>query len=158
MIEVHDLHKSFGKVPAVRGVTFTAADGQITGLLGPNGAGKTTTLRILCTVLQADSGTARVDGHDCRTAARAVQRRIGALPDARGLYARLTARENVRYYGRLHGLGGTALEARIDALLGQLGLAVLADRRTQGFSQGEKMKVAIALALFHDPATIMLDE
>jgi len=161
MIVVDGLVKTFGKrgeIRAVDGATFTADDAAITGLLGPNGAGKTTLLRMLATLIPPDAGAASIDGLDIVRERDGVRGRIGVLSDARGLYARLTARENVRYYGRLHGLGGTALEARIDALLGQLGLAALADRRTQGFSQGEKMKVAIARALVHDPATIMLDE
>jgi sodium transport system ATP-binding protein len=161
MIVVDGLVKAFGRrreIRAVDGATFTAGDAAITGLLGPNGAGKTTLLRMLATLIPPDAGTASIDGLDIVRERARVRDRIGVLSDARGLYARLTARENVRYYGRLHGLGGTALEARIDALLGQLGLAALADRRTQGFSQGEKMKVAIARALVHDPATIMLDE
>ena len=161
MIVVDGLVKTCGKrgeIRAVDGVTFTAEDAAITGLLGPNGAGKTTVLRMLATLIPPDAGTASIDGLDIVRERGSVRGRIGVLSDARGLYARLTARENVRYYGRLHGLGGTALEARIDLLLGQLGLAALADRRTQGFSQGEKMKVAIARALVHDPATIMLDE
>ena len=161
MIVVDGLVKTFGKrgeIRAVDGATFTADDAAITGLLGPNGAGKTTLLRMLATLIPSDAGFASIDGLDIVRERDGVRGRIGVLSDARGLYARLTARENVRYYGRLHGLGGTALEARIDALLGQLGLAALADRRTQGFSQGEKMKVAIARALVHDPATIMLDE
>ncbi|HEX4522499.1 MAG TPA: ATP-binding cassette domain-containing protein [Casimicrobiaceae bacterium] len=161
MIVVDGLVKAFGRrkeIRAVDGATFAALDGAITGLLGPNGAGKTTVLRMLATLIAPDAGTASIDGLDIARERDGVRDRIGVLSDARGLYARLTARENVRYYGRLHGLGGTALEARIDLLLRQLGLAALADRRTQGFSQGEKMKVAIARALVHDPATIMLDE
>jgi sodium transport system ATP-binding protein len=161
MIVVDGLIKAFGsrrEIRAVDGATFTAADAAITGLLGPNGAGKTTVLRMLATLIPPDAGAASIDGLDIVRERACVRDRIGVLSDARGLYARLTARENVRYYGRLHGMGGTALEARIDALLGQLGLAALGDRRTQGFSQGEKMKVAIARALVHDPATIMLDE
>jgi sodium transport system ATP-binding protein len=161
MIVVDGLVKAFGRrreIRAVDGATFAADDGAITGLLGPNGAGKTTVLRMLATLIPPDAGVAAVDGLDIVRERARVRERIGVLSDARGLYARLTARENVRYYGRLHGLGGNALEARIDTLLGQLGLAALADRRTQGFSQGEKMKVAIARALVHDPATIMLDE
>ena len=161
MIVVDKLVKAFGKhdeIRAVDGASFSAADAAITGLLGPNGAGKTTMLRMLATLIPPDAGTATIDGLDVVRERYGVRGRIGVLSDARGLYARLTARENVRYYGRLQGLEGAALEARIDLLLGQLGLSALGDRRTQGFSQGEKMKVAIARALVHDPATIMLDE
>ena len=161
MIVVDGLAKTFGRkhdIRAVDGASFRAEDGAITGLLGPNGAGKTTLLRILATLIAPDAGRASVDGHDVVGERMAVRRRIGVLSDARGLYARLTARENVRYYGRLHGHGGAVLETRIDRLLGELGLAALADRRTQGFSQGERMKVAIARALVHDPPAILLDE
>ncbi|MGH8798990.1 MAG: ATP-binding cassette domain-containing protein, partial [Casimicrobiaceae bacterium] len=161
MIAVDGLVKAFGRrreIKAVNGASFAAADGAITGLLGPNGAGKTTMLRMLATLIPPDAGTATIDGLDIVRERQEVRRRIGVLSDARGLYARLTARENVRYYGRLYGLSGAALESRIDTLLGQLGLAALADRRARGFSQGEKMKVAIARALVHDPATVMLDE
>jgi sodium transport system ATP-binding protein len=161
MIRVANLSKAFGKrreVKAVDGVSFAAADGEITGLLGPNGAGKTTLLRMLATLVVPDGGTARVGHDDVVTDRTAVRRRIGVLSDARGLYPRLTARENVRYYGQLHGLSGPTLDARIDELVATLGLAPLADRRTQGFSQGERMKVAIARALVHDPDTILLDE
>jgi sodium transport system ATP-binding protein len=161
MIEVDGLVKSFGRkreVRAVDGVSFVAPDGAITGLLGPNGAGKTTVLRMLATLVVPDAGSARIDGLDAVRDRYAVRGRIGVLSDARGLYQRLTARENVRYYGELHGLAGRALDDRVDALLDTLGLAALADRRTQGFSQGERMKVAIARALVHDPAAILLDE
>jgi sodium transport system ATP-binding protein len=155
------LTKAFGKrreVHAVNDVSFIAPDGEITGLLGPNGAGKTTLLRMLATLVAPDSGTATVDGLDIRSDRFALRERIGVLSDARGLYPRLTARENVRYYGTLHGMSGKALDARVDQLMDTLGLGSLADRRTQGFSQGERMKVAIARALVHDPSTIMLDE
>ena len=161
MIDVDGLQKAFGKkreVEAVRGVTFAAPDGEITGLLGPNGAGKTTLLRMIATLVLPDAGHARVGGLDVVADRYAVRGRIGVLSDARGLYPRLTARENVRYFGRLYGLAGAALEARIDALFATLGMAPLADRRTAGFSQGERMKVAIARALVHDPDTILLDE
>ena len=161
MIEVDALQKSFGKageIQAVRAVTFDAPDGAITGLLGPNGAGKTTLLRVLATLVLPDGGRARVGGLDVVADRYAVRRRIGVLSDARGLYLRLTARENVRYFGRRHGLAGAALVALIDALFATLGLTALAERRTAGFSQGEKMKVAIARALVHDPDTILLDE
>jgi len=161
MIRVDAVSKSFGKrgeVHAVRDVSFLAPDGQITGLLGPNGAGKTTLLRMLATLIVPDEGAATVGGLDVVRDRYAVREGIGVLSDARGLYPRLTARENIRYYGTLHGLAGAGLENRIATLLQTLGLEALADRRTQGFSQGEKMKVAIARALVHDPATILLDE
>jgi sodium transport system ATP-binding protein len=161
MIRVDALTKAFGKrreVHAVNDVSFIAPDGEITGLLGPNGAGKTTLLRMLATLVAPDSGTATVDGLDIRSDRFALRERIGVLSDARGLYPRLTARENVRYYGTLHGMSGKAVDARVDQLMDTLGLGSLADRRTQGFSQGERMKVAIARALVHDPSTIMLDE
>jgi sodium transport system ATP-binding protein len=158
MIDVRNLHKSFGKVVAVQGVSFTAADGQITGLLGPNGAGKSTTLRMLYTLLKPDQGTALVDGVDVTRQPLEVQRSIGVLADARGLYPRLTARENIRYYGRLHGRNGAALESQIQALIKLLDMADIADRRTEGFSTGERLKVAIARALVHNPKNILLDE
>ncbi|MFO1302507.1 MAG: ATP-binding cassette domain-containing protein [Burkholderiales bacterium] len=161
MIKVDGVSKSFGKkgeVQAVRDVSFVAPDGEITGLLGPNGAGKTTLLRILSTLMSPDAGNALVDDLDVLRDRYRVRERIGVLSDARGLYPRLTARENIRYYGALHGLSGAALDARVASLIETLGLSPLADRRAQGFSQGERMKVAIARALVHDPSTIMLDE
>ena len=161
MIVVDNLAKAFGRhreVHAVDGVAFTAPDRAITGLLGPNGAGKTTLLRMLSTLMIPDGGSASIDGHDVVRERYAVRRRIGVLSDARGLYPRLTARENIRYYGVLQGLSGDALEARIGELVAVLGIAAIADRRAQGFSQGERMKVAIARALVHDPQTILLDE
>ncbi|WP_218079434.1 ABC transporter ATP-binding protein [Anthocerotibacter panamensis] len=158
MLEVLNLRKSFKNIAAVQGVSFKAPDAQITGLLGPNGAGKTTTLRILYTVLKPDSGTARVDGFDSVTATQEVQQRIGVLPDSRGLYPRFTARENVRYYGRLHGLRGAVLEQQIQDLVKLLDMQEFADRRTEGFSQGQRLKVAIARALVHQPQNILLDE
>jgi sodium transport system ATP-binding protein len=161
MIVLEHIAKAFGRrreVQAVRDVSFVAPDGEITGLLGPNGAGKTTLLRMIATLVVPDAGRAEVDGQDVVADRYDVRRRIGVLSDARGLYPRLTARENVRYYGALHGLAGASLEQRIDALFDTLGLAGIADRRTAGFSQGEKMKVAIARALVHDPRTILLDE
>ena len=161
MIVVDGIAKAFGKrgeVKAVDGVSFTAPDGEITGLLGPNGAGKTTVLRMIATLIVPDAGTAAVGGLDVVRERYGVRRRIGVLSDARGLYPRLTARENIRYYGALHGLAGPALDERIDELVAALGIADIADRRTQGFSQGERMKVAIARALGHDPDTVLLDE
>jgi sodium transport system ATP-binding protein len=158
MIEAQALRKSFKNVPAVQGVSFEAHDGQITGLLGPNGAGKTTLLRMLYTVFKPDSGTAIIDGFDICREAQKVQSRIGVLPDSRGLYPRLTARENIRYYGRLHGLRGMALEAVIADLAKLLEMQDFADRRTEGFSQGQRLKVAIARALVHGPQNVVLDE
>ena len=161
MIRIDAVSKSFGKrgdIHAVRDVSFMAPDGQITGLLGPNGAGKTTLLRMLATLVAPDAGSASIGGLDIVRDRYAVRENIGVLSDARGLYPRLTTRENIRYYGTLHGLPDALLDARIETLIHTLGLDALADRRTQGFSQGEKMKVAIARALVHDPATILLDE
>lgn len=158
MIQVQGLSKSFGKVKAVKNVSFSAADGQITGLLGPNGAGKSTTLRMLYTLLKPDQGTAQVDGFDVRQNPLEVQKRIGVLADARGLYARLTSRENIRYYGRLHGLEGEGLEKQIHSLLVLLDMQSIADRKTEGFSTGEKLKVAIARTLVHNPRNVLLDE
>jgi sodium transport system ATP-binding protein len=158
MIVVKNVKKSFGKVQAVRDVSFLAEDGQITGLLGPNGAGKTTTLRIIYTLLKPDAGSAVVDGFDTRSQAQEVLKRIGALPDAHGLYPRLTARENIRYYGELHGLQGAALEKRIQELTAILDMQDFIDRRTDGFSNGQRVKVAIARAIVHDPQNVLLDE
>lgn len=158
MIQVQGISKFFGKVKAVQNVSFTASDGQITGLLGPNGAGKSTTLRMLYTLLKPESGTAQVDGFDVRRDPIEVQRRIGVLADARGLYPRLTTRENIRYFGRLHGLEGEALEQQINSLLALLDMQSIADRKTEGFSTGEKLKVAIARTLVHDPQNVLLDE
>jgi sodium transport system ATP-binding protein len=158
MIEVSDLHKRFGEVKAVDGVSFVARDGEITGLLGPNGAGKTTTLRMLYTLMRPDAGTVRVDGIDAAADPLAVRRRLGVLPDARGLYKRLTARENIDYFGRLQGLDAAARRRRADALIAALDMADIAERRTEGFSQGQRVKTAIARALVHDPKNVILDE
>jgi sodium transport system ATP-binding protein len=158
LIELQGIEKSFGAVEALQGVSFRAENGRITGLLGPNGAGKTTALRIVYTVLQQDRGTASVDGFDTLTSPREVQRRIGVLPDSHGLYPRLTSRENVRYFGRLHGLGGESLEREIDGLIQLLDMQDIADRRTEGFSTGQRVKVAIARALVQRPKNVLLDE
>ena len=158
MIRVTNLHKSFGSVKAVQDVSFTAPDGLITGLLGPNGAGKSTTMRLIAGALEPDSGTAVIDGYDTRTQRLKAQQRLGVLTDSHGLYLRLTARENIRYFGRLHGLGGQELEQRIDKLINLLDMTDIAGRRTEGFSTGEQVKVAIARALVHQPQNVMLDE
>ncbi|HEX7129102.1 MAG TPA: ATP-binding cassette domain-containing protein [Rhodanobacteraceae bacterium] len=158
MIEVRNLHKAFGEVKAVDGVSFTARDGEITGLLGPNGAGKTTTLRMLYTLMEPDSGQVLVDGMDAARDPVAVRRVLGVLPDARGLYKRLTARENIEYFARLHGIADATMRARRDALADALEMRDILDRRTEGFSQGQRVKTAIARALVHDPKNIILDE
>ena len=158
MIEVRDLHKAFGNVVAVDGATFSARDGEITGLLGPNGAGKTTTLRCLYTLMRPDSGNVSVDGIDAATDPLNVRRKLGVLPDARGLYKRLTARENIAYFGRLHGLDEATIRARSDAAIAALDMGDIAERRTEGFSQGQRVKTAIARALIHDPKNVILDE
>jgi sodium transport system ATP-binding protein len=158
LIEVENLRKSFGAVKAVDGVSFVAHDGEITGLLGPNGAGKTTTLRMLYTLMTPDAGRVRVDGIDAIADPLAVRRRLGVLPDARGLYKRLSARENIAYFGRLHGLDEATLRARSEALIDALDMRGIADRRAEGFSQGERVKTAIARALVHDPRNLILDE
>ena len=162
MIEIIDLKKAFktktGTVEAVKRVAFTAEDGRITGLLGPNGAGKTTTLRMLYTLMTPDSGSVRVDGVDVAADPTAVRRNLGVLPDARGVYKRLTARENIQYFGRLHGLDEATIAARIDTLAKTLQMTDFLDRRTEGFSQGQRTKTAIARALVHDPKNVILDE
>jgi sodium transport system ATP-binding protein len=158
MIEVQNLSKSFGKLKAVQNVSFSAANGQITGLLGPNGAGKSTTLRMLYTLLKPDSGLAHIDGFDIAQSPLDVQTRIGVLSDAQGIYERLTTRENIRYFGQLHGMRDQELEKRMDELIVMLEMQSIADRRTKGFSTGERLKVAIARALVHDPGNVLLDE
>jgi len=158
MIVARDLQKRFGTVAAVTGVTLTAHDGAVTGLLGPNGAGKTTTLRMLYAVMQPDAGHIEVDGIDAVAAPQAAQVRLGVLPDGYGLYPRLTAREHIHYYGELHGITGRALTQRTQELLDLLDMSGIADRRTSGFSHGERTKVAFARALVHDPQNVLLDE
>ena len=162
MIDVQDLHKSFktktGPVKAVQGVSFTARDGEITGLLGPNGAGKTTTLRMLYTLMSPESGRVQVDGLDSVKDAEAVRRRLGVLPDARGVYKRLTARENIAYFGHLHGMSEADIARRTRELSAALGMEDVLDRQTEGFSQGQRTKTAIARALVHDPRNVILDE
>lgn len=158
MIHVTGLAKRFGTVEAVRDVSFTAPDGRITGLLGPNGAGKSTTLRILYGALTPDRGEARVDGLLAGPQHTEARRQLGVLPHGAGLYPHLTARENIRYFGELHGMSGATLDQRIDELVGMLELGEAANRKTQGFSQGQKVKVGIARALVHSPRNLILDE
>jgi sodium transport system ATP-binding protein len=158
MIRVSGLHKSFGDVKAVDGVSFEAPDGRITGLLGPNGAGKSTTLRILYTVMKPDEGTAEIDGIDVVRESLEARRRIGTLPHGSGLYPHLTARENIAYYGRLYGIPRDRLDDRVDEVVRQLDIGDFAERRTKGFSQGQRTKVALARALLHEPRNVILDE
>lgn len=162
MITAQHLHKAFktktGTVQAVDGVDFIAEDGRITGLLGPNGAGKTTTLRMLYTLMKPDRGQVLVDGIDAARDPAAVRRVLGVLPDARGVYKRLTARENIRYFGELHGLTKAEIDARTQVLSDQLDMGEILDRQTEGFSQGQRTKTAIARALVHDPRNVILDE
>ena len=174
MIHIEHLAKSFsapagGKrlalwrsppriVHAARDVNLHAPDGHITGLLGPNGAGKTTTLRMLAGLIPPDAGRLHVDGIDVSARPREALARMGVLSDARGLYPRLTARENIVYYGRLQGMERGAANARAETLADMFDMRALLDRRTEGFSQGERMKTALARALVHDPANIILDE
>jgi sodium transport system ATP-binding protein len=158
MIVAEQLQKRFGSVTAVSDVSLSASDGAVTGLLGPNGAGKTTTLRMLYAVLRPDGGRIQIDDVDAIAAPQDAQARLGVLPDGYGLYPRLTAREHIHYFGELHGLTGPSLRDRAQALIERLDLTAIADRRTAGFSHGERTKVAFARALVHDPQNILLDE
>lgn len=165
MIEASQLSKSFRRkgtrrewVSAITDVSFRADDGKITGLLGPNGAGKSTTLRILASLLRPDSGQATIDGHDVAADPLAVRRQIGFLPHNAGVYPRLTSRENLVYYARLCGLGKADAAQRAEELIVKMGMEAFADRRTEGFSQGQRTKVALGRALIHNPRTLILDE
>jgi sodium transport system ATP-binding protein len=158
MIRVSNLHKSFGKVKAVRGISFEVRDGEITGLLGPNGAGKTTTLRMLYSLLPPDEGEIRIDGLDPTRDAMAIKRTLGVVPDSRGLYTRMSARENIAYYGKLHGMTAKDISARLEELVDTLDMGDFIERRSEGFSQGQRVKVAIARAMIHKPQTVLLDE
>ena len=156
MIQVNHLHKRFGDIVAVRDISFVAPNGSITGILGANGAGKTTTLALICGLLPADGGSIRVGS----SAGNPLERRrhIGALLDHKGLYDRLTARENITYFGRLQGISPKVLDVQVRDVIQQLGLERIADRRVAGFSQGERMKVALARAIVHAPGHVLLDE
>ena len=158
MIKVHNLSKSFGNVQAVRDVSFQADDGQITGLLGPNGAGKSTSLRMIYGLIKPDQGETLIDHDSVQSNPNKARRRLGALPDAHGLYPRLSAKENIAYFGKLHGLEKTTIDRRIDELVEKLDMREFIDRRVSGFSQGQRMKVSIARAIIHDPKNVILDE
>jgi sodium transport system ATP-binding protein len=155
MIEVQGLEKSFDSRLVVRKLSFQAPDGAITGLLGSNGAGKTTTLRMICGVLKSDSGSILIDDV---AGDSFPQRRVGALLDHTGIYSRLTVRENLQYFGRLRLMSPQSLKESIDQVLSVLGLESIADRRTAGFSQGERMKTALGRAILHSPQNLLLDE
>lgn len=158
MIEARRLCKHFGAVSAVEDLSFSARDGAITGLLGPNGAGKSTCLRMVYGVLTPDAGSACVDGIDIAGETSAARTRLGILPHAAGLYGNLTARENIAYFGRLHGVAAGLVRARTDELAAALGMEDFIDRRTKGFSQGQRLKTALARALVHGPRNLVLDE
>ena len=158
MIEIRAVAKAFGSLQVIRNAGFVARDGEITGLIGPNGAGKTTLFRLICTALRPDSGATFVDGIDCQRDPIAARHRLGVLPDVRGLYPRLTAREHIRYFGALHGLSRVEIDERIGELVETLRMEDFIDRRTHGFSRGQQMKVALGRALVHRPHNIMLDE
>ena len=158
MIEASRLSKSFGAVKAVRDVSLRAPDGRITGLLGPNGAGKSTTLRILYTVLRPDSGDALIDGTSVVQEPLEARRRMGVLPHAAGIYQHLTARENIQYFGALHGLPRSESKQRADELITLLDRRDFADRPAKKLSQGQRMKTALGRALVHRPRNVLLDE
>jgi sodium transport system ATP-binding protein len=158
VIEAQHLFKHFGAVAAVRDVSLKAADGRITGLLGPNGAGKSTSLRMLSTVIRPDAGDALIDGHSAVRAPRAAAARLGVLPHGAGIYPNLTARENILYFGALHGMSRAQRHARAAELVKLLGMEEFADRRAKGYSQGERIKTALARALVHAPRNLLLDE
>ena len=158
MIEVKELKKSFGKVIALNGASFSAKDGKITALLGPNGAGKSTCLRILSTIIKPSSGDATVSGFDVLKDSFEVREQIGVLPHNSGIYSRLNATENIEYYGQLHGIQADELKEKTENLLEQLQMKDFCLRPAEGYSQGQKIKVALARALIHDPLNILLDE
>ncbi len=161
MIEIRNLKKYYGddnNIKAVDDISFTCPDGEITGLLGPNGAGKTTTLRMISGLIKPMSGTVIVDGHDVNVDPRAVRQALGVQADMNGVYPRLTPREQFRYYGRFYGHKGKALESRVQAVLDELNMAEIAERRAEGFSRGQRQKIVLGRALIHNPPNIIMDE
>jgi sodium transport system ATP-binding protein len=158
MIETNEVRKQFGAVQALGGVSFKARDGQITALLGPNGAGKTTLLRLLVGLLRRDHGSISIDGVDPERDPMAVRKNIGFLTDQFGLYDRLSTREYLVYFGELNGMAGPTLQARIDQVADLLAMNDILERRAKGFSQGQRIKVALARTLLHRPRHLLLDE
>jgi sodium transport system ATP-binding protein len=158
MIQIDNIKKYFGEIKAVDGVSFMVPDGQITGLLGPNGAGKTTALRIIAGLIKPASGTVTIDGHDVAKEPQTARSLLGVQSDMTGVYPRLTAREQLAYYGRFYGLKGKALNERVQAVIDLLEMQDIADRRAEGFSRGQRQKIVIGRALVHDPRNIIMDE
>ena len=158
MIKVTDISKSIGSVQALDGLSFSAENGKITGLLGPNGAGKTTCLRTIFGLLKADSGTAEIDGLNVATSAMAAKQQLGLFPDPCGLYDRLTPREYIEFYAQVSGLDKKQAQDATAEVINRLYMGDIADRRCQGFSQGQRMKTALAQAVVHNPRNIILDE
>ncbi len=158
MIAVEGLRKDFRRLTAVHDMSFTVGDGEIFGLLGPNGAGKTTTVRMLAGLITPSAGTATVNGHSLGEGSQRIRAITGILTESPGLHEKLTARQNLAYYGRLYGLRGTELRQAVDRYLGVVEMAEHGDRRVVGFSKGMRQKIAIARALLHEPEVIYLDE
>lgn len=158
MIQVRNLKKHYGAVKAVDGISFTCSNGQITGLLGPNGAGKTTTLRMIAGLIRPMEGTVVIDDQDVTRTPQAARSILGVQSDMTGVYPRLTAREQLRYYGRFYGLKGAELDTRVQAVIDELNMQEIAERRADGFSRGERQKIVLARALIHDPRNIIMDE
>jgi len=157
-VRVDRLEKTLGKNKVLRGVSLEAGSGEIFGLLGPNGAGKTTTLRIICTLLAPDAGSVEVLGFDTQTAPEEVRRRVGVVTADIGVYPRLSARENIAYFGELSGVLDGELKRRVDTVLERLDMVSFANQRAETLSSGQKQKVAIARAIVHDPEVLMFDE
>ena len=158
MIQVTDLKKHYGTVKAVDGVSFTCPDGQITGLLGPNGAGKSTTLRMIAGLIKPMSGMVMIDQYNVTTQSQEARAVLGVQSDMIGVYPRLTAREQLRYYGRFYNLKGQELEDRVNAMIREFNMEEIADRRAEGFSRGQRQKIVLGRALVHNPRNILMDE
>ena len=158
ILEAHDLHKSFGVQQAVKGVSFAIGAGEIFSLLGPNGAGKTTTISMLSCLLAPSAGDATVDGHSVTRDPLGVKRVIGVVPQEIALYPTISARENLVFWGRMYGLGGPALQARVAAVLDVVDLADRAKDRVETFSGGMKRRLNLAVGLLHEPKVLFLDE